>query len=369
MLNDAGIAADTLPPPIPAADLPARHALEFHGKAGEYFGIWIVNVVFTILTLGIYSAWAKVRTQRYFYANTRLAGSSFEYLADPLRILKGRLIAYAFVIALAVSLQFQAFVVVVPLYLLLLASFPWLLNLGLRFRARYSAWRGLRFGFDGSVGGAYAVFMGLPLVALFTLNLLSPWVRKQQHQYMAGHHRFGGERFAFQADTGAYFVPFLIALLFGFGLVVALVGGLFALAAGATASGQSSAETAAAVSTWMLPLMTLFYGGFFALSIYLYTAYLNLMWRNTRLGEHRVESSLRARDLIWLFFSNGVVILCSLGLAVPWAMVRLARYRAAHFVLVANGSLDAFVAAAGNERSAASAELVDALDLDMDIGL
>jgi uncharacterized membrane protein YjgN (DUF898 family) len=33
---------------------------EFTGKAGEYFGIWIVNVSLTLLTLSIYSAWAKV---------------------------------------------------------------------------------------------------------------------------------------------------------------------------------------------------------------------------------------------------------------------------------------------------------------------
>ena len=40
--------------------------VEFSGRGGEYFRIWIVNLVLTILTFGIYSAWAKVRTKRYF---------------------------------------------------------------------------------------------------------------------------------------------------------------------------------------------------------------------------------------------------------------------------------------------------------------
>ena len=51
--------------------------IQFTGKAGEYFAIWIVNVALTILTLGIYSAWAKVRTNQYFYGNTFLADSAF----------------------------------------------------------------------------------------------------------------------------------------------------------------------------------------------------------------------------------------------------------------------------------------------------
>ena len=39
--------------------------IEFSGSAREYFGIWIVNLILTIITLGIYSAWAKVRRQIY----------------------------------------------------------------------------------------------------------------------------------------------------------------------------------------------------------------------------------------------------------------------------------------------------------------
>src|SRR5258707_6333866 len=44
--------------------------LRFTGRAGEYFRIWIVNICLSIVTLGIYSAWAKVRRKRYFYGNT-----------------------------------------------------------------------------------------------------------------------------------------------------------------------------------------------------------------------------------------------------------------------------------------------------------
>ena len=69
-----------------------REPFTFTGTGREYFGIWIVNILLTILTLGIYSAWAKVRRTRYFYGNTRLAGASFDYHARPVQILIGRIV-------------------------------------------------------------------------------------------------------------------------------------------------------------------------------------------------------------------------------------------------------------------------------------
>lgn len=355
-----------IPPPSPAS---TRYLPEFSGRTGEYFGIWIVNLVLTVLTLGIYSAWAKVRTERYFYGNTRLAGASFEYLAAPLQILKGRLIAYAFLLALGISAKFQVFVVLIPLYLLLLACFPWLLCLGLRFRARYSAWRGLRFGFDGKVGDAYINFMLLQIVSLFTLNLLSPWVHMQQQQYMANGHRYGGKTFRFQGEVGKYYIPFLIALGIGMALGMVMMIAIFGLIGLGVALDQGGGEPDPRLMYVIVPVLIVFYAAMFTIPIYLHTKYTNLMWQNTHLGSHRFESSMRARDVIWLYFSNGLAILFTLGLAVPWAEVRMARYRAAHFALLAQGELDDFVAEAAGQQGAAGAELVDALDLDMNIGL
>src|SRR5437867_5664384 len=81
--------------------LPAeeRYPVEFTASASEYFRIWIVNLGLTIVTLGIYSAWAKVRKRRYLYCHTLIGGEGFEYRAKPWPILKGRLIALGFLIA------------------------------------------------------------------------------------------------------------------------------------------------------------------------------------------------------------------------------------------------------------------------------
>src|SRR6478735_5593208 len=92
-IDAVGLAASSSAP-VSRVNVP----FEFTATGGEYFRIWIVNLLLTILTLGIYSAWAKVRKLRYFYGSTKLAGSSFEYHGKPIQILKGRLIAAALIL-------------------------------------------------------------------------------------------------------------------------------------------------------------------------------------------------------------------------------------------------------------------------------
>ena len=82
---------------------PQREAITFSATGSEYFRIWIVNLLLSIVTLGIYSAWAKVRRNRYFYSSTHLAGSSFEYHGNPIAILKGRIVAAVVVGAYALA--------------------------------------------------------------------------------------------------------------------------------------------------------------------------------------------------------------------------------------------------------------------------
>jgi uncharacterized membrane protein YjgN (DUF898 family) len=59
--------------PSQASSARAAEQLHFTGRGGEYFGVWIVNLLLTIVTLGIYSPWAKVRRLQYFYRRSLCA--------------------------------------------------------------------------------------------------------------------------------------------------------------------------------------------------------------------------------------------------------------------------------------------------------
>ena len=355
---------DHLPPAgdgdgMPYAQEPVRYEPEFTGRAGEFFGIWFVNLILSILTLGIYSAWAKVRTERYFYGNTRLAGAAFEYFASPIAILKGRLIAYAVVAVLVISSRFAP-----GLYMVLAAlvglAMPAIIVFGMRFRARYSAWRGVGFRFVEGPADAYGPFLGWPILSMLTLSALYPLAKRRQHEFVAEGHMYGGRRFRFQGQMGSYCKPYALALMTGIGAFVLLIVGM-----GAVAGFADGLDPAKAVVAILLP----FYLGMFALGVYLKVRYTNLLWNNVSVDGHRFISSLRVRDLSWIYASNIVAIIVTLGLAVPWAMVRLARYRAARFSLLVSGDLDDFRAGAEQGRRAVGAELVEALDAGIDFGI
>ncbi|MDR3322628.1 MAG: DUF898 domain-containing protein, partial [Zoogloeaceae bacterium] len=152
------------PAPKPSAENPVEYRLKFTGLGSEYFRIWIVNLLFSIVTLGIYSAWAKVRREQYFHRNTLLDGSGFDYHGKATSILKGRLIAYGLLVLPLVLISHFA-----PKYywlalLVALPFAPWLLVRAFVFRARNSSYRGLRFNFHGTYKNACKVFGGYLLI-------------------------------------------------------------------------------------------------------------------------------------------------------------------------------------------------------------
>src|ERR1700680_3220470 len=108
-------------------DKVAPEQFHFTGSGAEYFGIWIVNLLLTIVTLGIYSAWAKVRRLQYFYRHTELAASGFDFHGSPIRILIGRVIALVMLIAYNYSVRLHSPVTILVIVVLALAI-PWLLR-------------------------------------------------------------------------------------------------------------------------------------------------------------------------------------------------------------------------------------------------
>jgi uncharacterized membrane protein YjgN (DUF898 family) len=71
--------------------------------------------------------------------------------------------------------------------------------------------------------------------------------------------------------------------------------------------------------------------------------------------------------MAWLYLSNVVVVLATLGLAAAWVTVRMARYRATKLCLVGNATPEVFAGAGTGTSSATGSEVSDLFDVDVSL--
>ena len=327
---------------------------EFHGKEFEYFKIWIVNIALTILTLGIYSAWAKVRNNRYFYSNLHLDGQPFEYLADPITILKGRLIAVTVFIAyVLLSELFPVAGVFLALGLLIIS--PWLIVRSLMFSCRMSAYRNVQFRFHGKPGEAAVALYVWPILGVLTFGILYPLALLKLNKYIVENSAYGTAKFEFHATYGDYGRVFLV-----------MIGTMFlaAILAGVTTGivGNDLPE-----ETRGLPGLVVALPLYFVAIVYMNVKLFNIYYLRASLRSHGFDADAEIGAYAWVMITNIVLIVLTLGLFLPAAKIRMTRYLTSSVAFVAIGSLDNFAAAERESVDALGEELGEIFDFDIGV--
>jgi uncharacterized membrane protein YjgN (DUF898 family) len=373
----------------------------FNGRGSEYFKIWIVNLLLTIVTVGIYSAWAKVRRLQYFYRNTEIAGSSFDFHGNPVRILIGRIIALVLYAAYYFAQRQQSLVMFAIVAVLSLLIMPWLLRNSLRFRLYNTSWRGTRFHFRGSLGRIYGIvllnlflavagiciavviigfeskffgparanfgwmrfFSVFGLILLF-LYLWIPFAHQQLKAYQHGNSWFGRTKFSFHASVWSFYLNYLVslaailamALLFKLPMVSAFLAHLRL----PTQPGDLGSAMRLVAVLWIVFIIV-------GLSVgQVFRAFLtNLIWSNTRLGEHRIDCVISPWGLIWVAASNFVLTIVTLGFFYPWAAVRLARFQMDSVDIFRASDLQEFEEAEQEDIGALGEEASTIFDFDI----
>jgi uncharacterized membrane protein YjgN (DUF898 family) len=331
----------------------------FTGNAREYFGIWIVNVLLTIVTLGIYSAWAKVRRNRYFYGNTVIADRAFEYHATGKQIFIGRLIVVGFFIVTNIlTTIFPPFGVVV--FVIILVALPWLIQRSLRFSARVTSYRNVRFDFTGSTGGAFVAVLLGSMVASFSFGILAPLSSRWVWRYVFNNLRYGDRPFATDPKIGAlYRVWFLPAALIVIGTLLIAGIGFAAASAMQAMSDTEMLDSMAGFSSihWGILFVFVAYG----LAGLLYRIGVrNVVFSATTLdGRHQLVSDAPRFQYAWIAISNVIVTILTLSLMRPWAAVRMARFMAIHTGVIVVGDLGEVLSSMEATGSAVSAEYLD----------
>lgn len=368
---------------------------EFKGSGSEFFRIWIVNLFLTIVTFGVYIPWAKVRTRRYFYHATQLDGQPFDYTANPLKLLVGYLIVAVALISFSFA-EFIALWVPFVLYIVFLFLFPWVRWKSLRFFATNSTYRHIPLGFRGDVSGAYAAFLGWPFLAAVTAGILAPFALFKARAYVYGNFRYGDAISDFRGKAGYFYKVCLLPLLGFLALFVFMVAGIVAIAMASeggmeshfervdevleTGTVEDSADTGeeenpGVEEPWMFAVL----GGMFFAFILFYIAVivgfvviqvllLNYCWSNssiqTKTGELGFRSRINPLRYVWILLSNIVLTALTLGIFIPFAMVRIHRYRVECLEVNGVKNLESVRGLEPEEVNALGETASDWLDLD-----
>ena len=354
-------------PEIPAAG-PQHYKPEFSGSGEEYFKIWIVNTFLTIITFGIYAAWAKVRTRRYFYANTKIGGHSFDYLAEPTAILKGNLLIGGGFI-LYTSLQHINPLMSFGVAILFAVVFPLLIYKSLRFQAHNSSYRNIRFRFLGNLGESYKTYLFLPMAIPFTLGLILPYWEYRRKHYFFDNFAFGKSTNTFSGEPGPFYKVYGLAYL----MMIALFGCITFVGIGVgTMSILQTTASSAEPKDLGLPFFVAIIAGYLAMLLFftlvqqfIYARLTNYCWNVSSLGALHFKSTMQARRLFWIRLTNILAIIFTLGFYTPWAKIRRTRYILDNIELTTEQGLNHFAAATEMEETAYGEAATDFFDFEI----
>ncbi|MFQ5899780.1 MAG: YjgN family protein [Candidatus Methylomirabilia bacterium] len=292
-------------PPQTGADRAEVRRLSFEGTGGSLFGIHIVNVFLTVLTLGVYYVWAKVRVRRYVLSQTEFEGDRFAYHGTGKELATGLLKAAVVfglpVMFLRVVSEVLDVGVMVKLVAELLAGgiflvfYPVAMVGARRYRLSRTSWRGIRFSFRGRALDFIKLFVGGSFLTALTLGLYAPIFAVRRYEFMTSHSYFGTQNFRFDGQGRDLLGSYLLALLL------------------------------------TLPTLGLCWFWFLARKR-------RYLWDRTSFGDTRFHSTVTGGRLLALHLGNLLLLVVTLGLASPWVKVRNIRFAFQYLTL--EGTLD-----------------------------
>lgn len=310
-----------------------RHGFSFHGSGGSLFGIFLVNMVLTILTLGIYRFWATVRVRRYVMSQTEFEGDRFAFHGTGKELWAGFTRAFALywlpIVLLNVAAAFflgqtGSMVMGILTPLLFLVVVPVAIVGARRYRLSRTSWQGIRFSFRGDTREFVFLFLKGVFLSALSLGLYTPVFLVKKYRFLTSNSYFGTLQADFDGENRKLFGSFLIALLL-------------------------TPFTLGLVWFWFVAKKQRY------------------LWAHTTIGEARFDCGVTGGRLFLLHAANLLLLVVTLGLARPWVVVRAIRFTLGYLSL--EGPLD--LAAVQQDAQAASATgeaLAGLLDAGLDLG-
>jgi uncharacterized membrane protein YjgN (DUF898 family) len=308
--------------------------LSFRGSGGTLFGIYLLNSLLTIFTLGIYSFWGKTKVRSYLWSQTELEGDCFVYHGTGKELMSGTSKAMLFFgVPLTILNMLPNFLEpkgmletgsMVLTYIIVMIFIPVAMVGARRYRLSRTSWRGIRFSFRGKIGDFMKIFLGGGFLTALSLGFYYPFFVVRRQEFMMGNSYFGNRRFEFDGSGRDLFKPYLLALLL------------------------------------TLPTLGLSWFWFLAKKQ-------RYFWRHTHLDAIQFESTVTGGRLLGLHVTNLLLLVFTLGLAWSWVIVRNIRFAFTYLSL--EGMIDpALIRQEAQAASATGDVLAGLMDAGFDLG-
>jgi uncharacterized membrane protein YjgN (DUF898 family) len=372
MSSDTGNSEATRPEEAPESDSapqdlpppPQTLQVKFTGAGRTYFVVWLVNLLLTVLSLGLFWPFAQARKQVFFHQHTLVGGHALSFDANPWTQFQTHLLLIGLCLLNGLVYLFKPELLWLPALLLALL-WPALWQASLVFRFSHTQWQGVNLGFAGTVTQAYGVMLPLCLPALFGVLLMSlnifpswaqlsqtqtllgplgvmllgmvlvfPWQLLRLHAYVRGACIFASERS--HLDPFALAKPVYLLHLKMLAMALLMLAAFSAVAAALARAGLNTGLAASlTLSCLAFPLV---------LHPYFKAHMQNLLWGRTASAHISFRSTLSYRQLFWLNLQNCVLVVLTLGLYWPIAVVKNTRLKMAAMSVLMQGELDSWPA-------------------------
>lgn len=389
----------TFPPKSTLSSATAKKAtqfrLDYDGKVGQLYKLMILDILLSIITLGIYSFWGKARLRKYLVSHHALGDDRFEYTGTGGELFKGFLKALPILAILLIPLVLaEQYPVLLIFYIPLIYFFGIAVYGALRYRYNRTRWRGISGFIEGSTIGYANLAFGRMLLNIISFGLLIPSSDIKKHSYIMNNAYFGTIKAEYNGNSsilfGAHIKSILLALAI-MSVISALVGGIIASNAGFGQDyndGQTQTEAdqqqfndiagdintslenlPSAMETFIL-IGVIF--GFIILPLILrltrsiyHAALMREKVRGLKIGNLKFMCTVGAWDIIKHRTMNTLILIITLGFGFPFIVNRNMKFFARHHIVM--GDLETFHANQAQQDRSTTGEGLDAA-LDLDIG-
>lgn len=192
------------------------YAFKYQGSFGELALLLIKNLLFTILTLGIYTPYARTNFRKFIWKSTSLSNSPFLYKANPSALLKSYfLIMLVFVVFVGINKALEIYVVKdsIPMAALVgILNYIFLTVCGFKiaygayaFMVNHTTYRSIKFKVkkDGAKDHFFTSLLGT-FLSYITLGIYYPFMSINLEKIKWKNTYYGTIPFKFKPENGDY---------------------------------------------------------------------------------------------------------------------------------------------------------------------